>query len=142
MNLPERVVVVAGASYGIGAATARAMARNGARLARLARTESALENVAEQIRTNGGEATPYAVDLADSGAVGEVSQRVTTELGTPDVVVNNAGAGRWLAVEETAPADVVSAMGGAVLCGILRHAGLSAGHADAGQRALRERHLT
>jgi NADP-dependent 3-hydroxy acid dehydrogenase YdfG len=54
-----------------------------------------------------GDARSYSVDCADPEAVSRVASRVVEEVGTPDVVVNNAGAGRWLYLEETEPEELV-----------------------------------
>jgi short-subunit dehydrogenase len=103
-------VVITGASSGIGAATAKAMARKGARVALLARTRPALDEVAADITGLGGVARVYPVDLADAQAVDHVCRSVSAELGTPDLLLNNAGAGRWLNVEETSPAEMTQMM--------------------------------
>ncbi len=107
MNLRNAVVIVTGASSGIGAATALELARAGARLALLARTESKLEALAAQARTFGAEAFVYPVDLSDQQAVSSVHAQICQDLGTPDVIVHAAGLGRWLWLEETAPAEVI-----------------------------------
>ena len=103
MNLNDKIMVITGASSGIGTATARAAAREGARVVLLARTQSKLESVAEDIRRSGKIAHVYAVDLTIADAVGEVAKKITSEVGTPDIIFNNAGAGQWLSVEETIP---------------------------------------
>jgi short-subunit dehydrogenase len=108
LRLNDRVVVVSGASSGIGAATAEAFARRGSRVMLLARTRSALERVAVQIAANGGSAAAYDVDLADGEATQTIAQRIGADHGMPDIVVNCAGAGRWLDIEETSPAEAVS----------------------------------
>jgi short-subunit dehydrogenase len=108
MNPRGRVALITGASTGIGAATARALAQAGARVLLLARRAAELERVASTIRS--GAATPYAVDLSDPSAVTQVAERITAEVGTPDIIVNNAGAGRWKFVEETSPEEAVRMM--------------------------------
>lgn len=110
MMIKEKVVVVTGASSGIGAATAKAMAKAGGRVALLARRKELLDQLAGEIEATGGAARGYPLDLADAEAVAGVAERITEELGTPDVIVNNAGAGRWLFVDETTPAQAVEMM--------------------------------
>ena len=75
MNLNNKIMVVTGASSGIGAATARAAAQEGAKLVLLARSQAKLESVVEDIRRNGAAAHPYAVDLTVADAVSEVTKR-------------------------------------------------------------------
>jgi uncharacterized protein len=110
VQIENRVVLITGASTGIGASTARAMARKGARVLLLARTEAALQQVAADITAHGGEAHVYPVDLSDPAAVDRVAQTIKREVGTPDVLINNAGAGRWLSVDETSPAEAIQMM--------------------------------
>ncbi|HEY6281365.1 MAG TPA: SDR family NAD(P)-dependent oxidoreductase [Burkholderiales bacterium] len=110
MIIKGSLVLVTGASSGMGAAIAKAMAKAGGHLVLLARRKDALDRVAADISSAGGEARTYPVDLADAGAVAAVTARVAQELGTPDIIVNNAGAGRWLFVEETSPAEAVEMM--------------------------------
>jgi short-subunit dehydrogenase len=110
MMIKEKVVVVTGASSGIGAATAKAMAKAGGRVALLARSKDLLDQVAAEISSAGGVARGYLVDLADADAVAVVAKQITEELGTPDIIINNAGAGKWLFVDETTPAQAVQMM--------------------------------
>ena len=110
MTIAGKLVLVTGASSGIGAATAKAMARAGGRVVLLARRQEALDRVASEIRSAGAHAWTYAVDLTDADMVATVARRITEDLATPDIVVNNAGAGRWLFVDETTPAEAVQMM--------------------------------
>lgn len=110
MDLAGRTVLVTGASSGIGAATALAIGARGARVLLLARTASALGEVAAAVVACGGEAEVYPCDLADADAVAEAGRRIRAEVGIPHVLVNNAGAGRWLFVHETPPQEVVAMM--------------------------------
>jgi uncharacterized protein len=107
VKLYNAIVIITGASSGIGAATAFELAKSGARLALLARTESKLEALASQLRTLGAEAFVYPVDLSDQQAVSSVHAQICRDLGQPDVIVHAAGLGRWLWLEETAPAEVL-----------------------------------
>ena len=110
MEIKGRLILITGASSGIGAATARAMAREGGKILLLARTLSALEAVAVEIKQRGGEAWVYPVDLSDAKAVEQTAQAILTEVGVPDILINNAGAGRWLPLDETEPAEAVQMM--------------------------------
>ena len=110
MKVNGSIVLITGASSGIGAATAKAMARTGGRVVLLARTHAALEQVAADISASGGEAKAYQIDLTDAEAVAKVARTITAQMGTPDILMNNAGAGRWLFVEETSPAEAVEMM--------------------------------
>ncbi len=101
MNLNNKLMLITGASSGIGAATARLAARAGARVILVARSQDKLEKLADEIRRAGGKAYTHAADLTDPNAVRALEMVVSTEIGTPDVLFNNAGAGRWLYVDET-----------------------------------------
>ena len=108
MQIAGHKIVVTGASRGIGLSTAQALARAGGRVALVARSPE-IEEVAAAIVANGGQARGYIADLGNAADVEEMAHRVVADFGPPDIVVNNAGAGRWLFVEET-PADEVVAM--------------------------------
>ena len=86
-----RVVLVTGASYGIGEATARRLGRAGATVLLVARTAERLEEVAGEIRAAGGNADVYVVNLADPDAVEGLVRTVLEEHGRVDVLVSNAG---------------------------------------------------
>jgi NAD(P)-dependent dehydrogenase (short-subunit alcohol dehydrogenase family) len=90
-GLAGKVAVISGASRGIGAATARALAARGAAVALLGRSATALDEVASQVRTDGGVAVPLVADLADPDATADVVPRAVAELGGLDILVNNAG---------------------------------------------------
>jgi short-subunit dehydrogenase len=104
VELQGSTALVTGASTGIGAATARAMAARGARVLLVARSEDKLAALAGQI---GESADAYPCDVGDHAAVAAMAERVKAERGVPDVIVNNAGAGRFLFVEETEPEELV-----------------------------------
>ena len=87
----DQVVLVTGASYGIGEATARRLARAGATVLLVARTADQLEVVAGEIRAAGGTAFVYPANLADPAAVEELARTVLAEHGRVDVLVSNAG---------------------------------------------------
>lgn len=108
MNPKGKIALITGASSGIGAATARALADAGARVILVARRASELDKVAASIGS--GIATVHSVDLASPSAVAQLADRITSTLGTPDIIVNNAGAGQWKFVQETSPAEAVQMM--------------------------------
>lgn len=86
-----KTVLVTGASYGIGEATARKMAAAGATVLIVARSAERLEDIAAAINAGGGRAVAYPTDLTDESAVSELTKRVTEEHGAVDIVVSNAG---------------------------------------------------
>ncbi len=84
----ERVAVVTGASSGIGAATARALARDSYKVALLARRVDRVQALADEL---GDGAIAIAADVTDRDSLVAAAARVKAELGTTDVLVNNAG---------------------------------------------------
>jgi NADP-dependent 3-hydroxy acid dehydrogenase YdfG len=105
------IAVVTGASSGIGAATARALAREGWQVVLVARRAERLETLAAEIAAAGGEARAEVLDAADGPAVMAMAERVRAEWGTPSLVVNSAGAGKWRFLEETQVEEIVEMMG-------------------------------
>lgn len=87
----DKVVLVTGSSYGIGEATARRLAKAGAKVLLVARTAGQLEEVAEQIRADGGQAHACPTNLADPLAIEKLVAKVLEEHGHVDVLVSNAG---------------------------------------------------
>jgi uncharacterized protein len=102
----QQLAVVTGASSGIGAATAEALGALGWRVVLVARRADRLEEVAQRVRTAGGEAHIEALDAGDAAAVAAMADRVRERLGTPGAIVNSAGAGEWRWLEETPSADM------------------------------------
>ncbi|MFB3818614.1 MAG: SDR family oxidoreductase [Candidatus Methylomirabilales bacterium] len=91
MRLKDRVAVVTGASTGMGRAIALGLAREGARLALVARTAERLEEAAHQAAGLGAEAVTFARDVADAEAVKQTVAAVAQAFGRIDILVNNAG---------------------------------------------------
>ena len=91
MQLRGRVVVVTGASAGIGEATAVAFAKRGAAVALAARRKERLEDLAERIGRAGGRALALPCDVGDPQQLDRLPGMVREALGPTDVLVNNAG---------------------------------------------------
>lgn len=90
-GLRDKVVIVAGASQGIGRAAAQAFAAEGAKVAICARTEKRLEEAAGAIRAaTGAEVTPLVADVSDPKAVAQMVETVVKRYGRVDVAVANA----------------------------------------------------
>lgn len=87
----SRVAVVTGASSGIGRDIATALAGRGHPVALVARSESALSAMAQEIGAHGGTAIAVTTDVKDAAAVDSLRQRVHDSLGPPSIVVNAAG---------------------------------------------------
>jgi NAD(P)-dependent dehydrogenase (short-subunit alcohol dehydrogenase family) len=106
MNEQRPVAIVTGASSGIGAAVAEALARRGYLVALAARREHRLRQVAETCRTSGGEGLVVVTDVAEPQQVERLVEGVHDRCGRIDVLVNNAGIGETAAVHETDPATM------------------------------------
>ena len=86
-----KTVLVTGASYGIGEATARKLAAAGATVLVVARSAERLDDLAASINAGGGRAFAYPTDLADEAAVNVLTKQITENHGPLDIVVSNAG---------------------------------------------------
>ena len=121
-SIAGRIACVTGAASGIGRATARLFADEGARVALVDQAADAVAAAVAEITGAGGDATGYAVDLADTAQIDGLVRDVIARFGTLDILVNNAGvslpaaidAAEWptaweltLAVNLTAPARLV-----------------------------------
>ena len=116
-----RVVVVSGASRGIGEQISRRLAGVGARVIGIARGGEALERVAAEIRSRGGWFQPLVGDLRDLEWAEQAGERIVRERGAPELVVSNAGhsihryladyTGRFHDVTRTAGVNYLGAVG-------------------------------
>ncbi|MHC8405823.1 SDR family oxidoreductase [Pseudomonas sp. TMB3-21] len=91
MNIEGKVIVITGASSGIGEATARLLASRGAKVVLGARRTERLEKIAGDIRGSGGSAEYRALDVTDRQDVQDFIHFTVTRFGRVDVLVNNAG---------------------------------------------------
>ena len=104
-RIQEQVIVITGASSGIGLATARMAADRGARVVLTSRDDVDLRHVVEDIRAAGGQAIQVAGDVADLDAMKRVAATAVGELGAIDTWVNNAGVSIFGRLEETGTMD-------------------------------------
>lgn len=98
-----RVIVVTGASAGVGRATVRAFAKEGAHIGLIARGEEGLEGAKRDVEELGGKAIVISTDVADADAVERAAERVECELGPIDVWVNVAMTSVFSPVKEMQP---------------------------------------
>ncbi|MBL4752893.1 MAG: SDR family NAD(P)-dependent oxidoreductase [Flavobacteriales bacterium] len=105
MSVKNKIILITGASSGIGAASAKLLASKGAIVVLQARGEANLNKVATVIQEKGGLAHVYPVDLTKYVEVNAVAERVISEVGLPDVIINGAGAGHWLSIFESQSQD-------------------------------------
>ena len=90
-GIPGRVVVITGASSGLGEATARHLAQQGARLVLAARRTERLQALAAELQATGAEVLVQATDVADAAQVQALADATLARFGRIDVLVNNAG---------------------------------------------------
>lgn len=100
--LTDQVIVVTGASSGIGLVTARTAARAGARVVLVARSGEELDRIAAGIEAEGGQATAFECDVGDAAAVKAAAARAVERFGRIDTWVNNAGSAVFGRVLDTA----------------------------------------
>ena len=101
----SKVVVITGASAGVGRATAELFASKGWKVGLLARGEERLRGTAEAVRAHGVEALPITTDVADAAAVESAAERIEYELGPIDVWINNAMATVFAPVAKITPGE-------------------------------------
>lgn len=90
-ELNNKVAIITGASKGIGAATAKHFATIGVKTVLLARSQSAIELLADEISNSGGEALAISCDVANATDVEKAVKKTIEHFGTVDIIVNNAG---------------------------------------------------
>jgi NAD(P)-dependent dehydrogenase (short-subunit alcohol dehydrogenase family) len=90
-NLTNRIAVVTGASRGIGFAIARALAKAGAHIVAVARTQGGLEELDDEIRKDGGSATLVPLSMTDADGIARLGAALNERNGKIDILVGNAG---------------------------------------------------
>ena len=104
----QKIVLITGASSGVGAAAAGLFAEKGYRVILVARNETRLSALAEQI---GGAATYIVCDASSGAAVKAMARQVMEDGGLPDVIINSAGLGEWKRIEHTTPDEAREMIG-------------------------------
>lgn len=105
-SLEEQVVVITGASSGIGLVTARMASDRGARVVAVARSEDALRRLAEELRGKGREAIHVAADVADEREMRRAADEAVKAFGRIDTWINDAGVSVYGRIEEVALDDL------------------------------------
>src|SRR5260370_15990675 len=100
LGLGGKVVMITGASRGLGRAMAEALGAEGARLSLCARGAEGLDKAAGELRAKGYEVAAEAVDVADGAAAARWVEGTAKRMGGVDVLVNNAGGARMGALAE------------------------------------------
>ena len=105
-SLAEQVVVITGASQGIGRETALLFGRAGASVVPVARNEEALRTLSEEIVRSGGRSEPVVADVSDHDALERVADRTEERFGRIDTWVNNAAVSVYARVEQLEPDEI------------------------------------
>lgn len=104
-SLKGKVALVTGAGKGIGRAVAIALANEGVNIGLLARTEADLKEVATKVEALGVKVAYATVDISSQEEVEQAVKKVTNELGTADILINNAGIGKFGTLLEMDPQE-------------------------------------
>src|SRR4028118_1107160 len=106
MQLAQRVALITGAGSGIGKAAALLLAKEGAKIGALGRTQDELKDTVAQIQGAGGEAIPIDADISQPKEMQQAVQQLVERWGRLDIVFANAGInGVWAPLEELAPEE-------------------------------------
>jgi short-subunit dehydrogenase len=106
MEIQNSIIIITGASSGIGATTARELARQGATVVLAARRAEQLDALAAAIERAGGQALAVPTDLAEREAIDRLVQTTIETYGRVDVLINNAGTGDGSAVLSSPDAEM------------------------------------
>lgn len=104
-NFKDKIVIITGASLGVGAETARAFAEQGAKIVLIARGQQALDAISEEISRH-TEVLSYSLDVCDTEQYQAVLKDVEAQLGAIHILINNAGLHKRGDVENNKPEDL------------------------------------
>jgi NADP-dependent 3-hydroxy acid dehydrogenase YdfG len=104
-NLEQQVIVITGATSGIGLTTARMAAKRGAKLVLAARNEEALQKLTDEINSSGGEAFYVVADVGDEADVKTIAAEAVNKYDNFDTWVNNAGVSIYGKLEDVPMED-------------------------------------
>ncbi|MCM3636651.1 3-ketoacyl-ACP reductase [Sporosarcina luteola] len=104
-NITGKNAIITGAGRGIGRATAIAFAKEGIHLGLIGKTEANLDKVAEELREFGVNVSIAAADVADNESVIAAVEHIKSELGPIDILINNAGIGKFGKFLELTPEE-------------------------------------
>ncbi|RME89645.1 MAG: SDR family NAD(P)-dependent oxidoreductase, partial [Anaerolineae bacterium] len=119
-TLENKVVLITGASSGFGADAARLFAREGCKVALAARRVGRLQALAEEIRSQGGEALVVPLDVTEQAQIEDAVHTVLETYGRIDILYNNAGFGRLDWLENLAPERDIAAQVAVNLTGLIQ----------------------
>jgi len=105
MDIKNKVAVVTGAGKGIGRAISMALAKEGASLAILSRNKKDLDLLAREASNYGNKTLPITIDLSRESLIKNAISEVAAKLGGVDILINNAGLGRFGRIEELTSKD-------------------------------------
>jgi len=103
-----KLILITGASSGIGAEMAKQFAQQGHTVLLLARNEKNLQQITNEISQQEGKAFYYVADVGEYTQVQQVTEQIKQIHGTPDVLINNAGSGLWRFIEETSYEEILT----------------------------------
>ena len=104
-SLQGKVAVVTGAARGIGKAIAVALAKEGVNVGVIARSENTLKEVVKEMEGYGVKAAYAVADVSDLAQVQDAAAKLKGELGLTDILINNAGVGKFVKLVDMDPAD-------------------------------------
>ena len=98
--MKNKLILITGGSSGIGKAAAIELHKQGATVILQARNKEKLQAATKEVDPSGNRVSYYSTDLTDPEAVKSSAEEIIKNEGLPDVIINSAGAGEWLAFEE------------------------------------------